>query len=270
MKKQFSTFIKNLIDILKRPEMSVLPGQLAYFFILSLVPAATIIGYLASIFNLKTSDISAYFNITISPAITDMLKPVINSSGISFGLICIVIFGIYLVSNGTNSVIIAANNIYGIEQKPFVVRRIKAILMVFIIILLFLFILTVPLLGTFLLSLIEKATGYSEIYNLMNILKMPFSWFVIFIFIKMLYTLAPDKHIASNKVNRGALFASLLWIISTEAYLFYVTNYAKYGVLYSGLSNIAVLMIWMYILSTIFVIGLAINYKEEDNYQEKP
>ena len=142
--------------------------------------------------------------------------------------------------------------------------------MVLIILLLFLFILVVPILGTFLLSLIEKATGYSEIYNIVNLFKMPFSWFVIFLFIKILYTIAPDKQIPSSHVNIGALFTSLLWILATELYLYYVGHFGRYGLYYGGLSNIAILMIWMYILSTIFVIGLAINYKEEDNYQEKP
>ena len=39
--------IYNFIDILKRPEMKILPGQLAFYFIMSIVPIATIAATIA-------------------------------------------------------------------------------------------------------------------------------------------------------------------------------------------------------------------------------
>lgn len=263
MKKRFKRFLTNVWEILNRPEMTVLPGQLAFFFILSLVPTITIIFYIASLLNISLSDISTYLNLAIDPMISDLLTPTIDTSTTHFAMIVLIIVGIYLSSNGMNSVIISANNIYGIEQSSFITRRIKAIIMVFIVILLFLFIWLVPIFGNFLLSLIERVTGYSEIYNILSFVRTPFSWFVIFLFIKTLYTLAPDKQIPSAHVNIGAIFASVGWIIATEIYLYYVGHFAHYSLYYSGLSNIAILMIWIYILASIFVIGMGINFKEE-------
>lgn len=263
MKKKFKNFLSNVIDILSRPEMTVLPGQLAYFFIVSLVPTLTLVYYFASFLHISLMDIASYFSISEESMLIELLTPAVDNSEFHFSIIVLLVVGIYIVSNGTNSIIVAANNIYGIKQKPFLTRRLKAIVMVFILILLFLFIALVPVFGNFILSFIEKVTGYNSFYGVISVLKLPLSWLVIFIFIKLLYMIAPDKHIPSTLVNKGAIFTSIGWVLSTQLYLYYAKHFAHYTLYYSGLSNIIILMIWMYILSTIFVIGLAINYKEE-------
>ena len=81
--------------------------------------------------------------------------------------------------------------------------------------------------------------------------------------------IAPDRKIPGNYVNLGALFTSVGWILSTGIYLFYVRNFAKYSLYYSGLTNIAILMIWIYILATIFVIGMGLNLKREHEELER-
>jgi len=236
---------------------------------LSLVPMLTLIIYFTSLFSLTLTDISDYFNINFSPEIIELITPIVEIEGINIGLIIVIIIGIYLSSNGMSSVIVTANNIYGIKQPPFLTRKIKSTIMVLIVMLLFLFMLLVPLLGNFILDVIQKITGYNEIYGVLNILKTPFSWFIIFLFIKILYTIAPDKKIPSAFVNTGAIFTSLGWIIATSIYLYYVGHFANYNLFYSGLSNIAILMIWIYILAYIFVIGIGINYVEEPNLIER-
>lgn len=263
MRTRLKRFFSNLIETLRRPDMTILPGQLSFFFIMSLLPTITIIFYIATFLNISASDITNYLNISLDSSIAELLTPSIGNTELSFSLFVLIVVGIYLASNGTNSIIVTANNIYGIDQKSFFERRVKAIIMIFIIILLFVFILLVPIFGNFLLSLIERATGYSDIYEVLNFIKLPITWFTIFFFIKLLYTIAPDKEIPSKYVNLGALFTSIGWLLSTEIYLYYVKHFANYNLYYSGLSNIAILMMWIYILATIFVIGMGVNYKEE-------
>ena len=269
MRKRFKRFMKNLREILQRADMSILPGSLAFSFFLSLVPTLTILFYFAAFLNISISDITSYFNISIDNSLIQLITPVVESTEASFGLLVLLFVGVYLASNGTNSIIVTANNIYNIEQTPFLERRIKAVIMVFIIILLLLFMLLVPVFGSFLMSLIIKVTGNSGFYDILSFLKLPFSWFIIFFFIKILYTIAPDKQIPSAYVNLGALFTSISWIIATQVYLYYVGNFANYSFFYNSLSNIAILLILVYILSTVFVIGMGINYKEEAYEIEK-
>ena len=53
-------FFLNVWDILGKPEMVILPGQLAFFVILSLVPIITIIGYGASFFDISIDTIVSF------------------------------------------------------------------------------------------------------------------------------------------------------------------------------------------------------------------
>ena len=48
MKNRINRFIKRILITIKRPEMAILPGQLAFFFVLSLVPIISLIGVVAS------------------------------------------------------------------------------------------------------------------------------------------------------------------------------------------------------------------------------
>ena len=73
---------------------------------------------------------------------------------IFFGLI--IIIGLYFASNGASSIIVTSNTIYGIEDQGFLRRKIKAIIMTLFMILLFLFILVVPLFGDSIISLINS------------------------------------------------------------------------------------------------------------------
>ncbi|HBA37226.1 MAG TPA: hypothetical protein DCY94_00755 [Firmicutes bacterium] len=263
MWKKIKRVLSNVIEAMRRPDIQILPGQLAFYFILSLVPTLTIIYYFATFMKISVTDITTYLNVTVSSEIVELLTPNIGSTDFNFSLVILLCVGIYLASNGTASIILAANSIYDIEQKPFLQRKIKAIIMIFLIIMLFVFILLVPVLGSFLFNLFERLTGYGGLMDFLNFLKLPFSWFTIFFFIKLLYTIAPDKEIPSSFVNVGALFTSIGWVIATEIYLSYVKHFAHYNIYYSGLSNLAILMIWIYILALIFVIGMCINYKEE-------
>ena len=53
MKDRVHTFVDNLKKTIKRPEMRILPGQLAFFLLLSIIPLFAVIGVVAAKFNLS-------------------------------------------------------------------------------------------------------------------------------------------------------------------------------------------------------------------------
>ena len=75
--------------------------------------------------------------------------------------------------------------------------------------------------------------------------------------------MTPDRGIPSYSVNGGAIFTTVGWILFTKLYSYYIINYANYSIFYGSLANIVILMVWVYFLSYVFVIGMAMNYHEE-------
>jgi membrane protein len=60
-------------------------------------------------------------------------------------------------------------------------------------------------------------------------------------------------------MTRGTIFITISWAVVTSIYSIYANNFANYNVFYSSLANVVVLMFWIYILSYLLVLGIAIN-----------
>jgi len=255
--------IKGIIRYIKRvywrPEMTLLPGQLAFFIILSLVPLITLVGYGASFLGLSIESITDILN-NLSPGVAGMVRPIIGGN---IGTSILVFFGImlYIASNGLASVIVTSNTIYDIPQKPWLNRRIKAIFLTIVLVSLYLFVLLIPVLGYQIIAAIDAFNIRPLIFNTITMLQVPITWVIIFIFIKIIYTIAPDKRISSKYMNLGAVFTTTGWVVTSTLYGFWVRNFARHDLFYAGLANLAVLMLWIYFLSMIFVIGMSINQR---------
>ena len=102
-----------------------------------------------------------------------------------------------------------------------------------------------------------------------DIFKYPLSIVVIYLNIKLLYVLAPDKKIKSRTTTKGALFTTVSWSLITAIYSFYINNIANYSRIYGALSNIVILMLWFWLLSYVFVVGLVLNCKNSEEENEK-
>lgn len=140
-------FWNNFWSVLNRPEMLVLPGQLAFFFILSIVPILTLISYGASSLNLSLDFISQFLNQAFGDSVSSLIMPIVSIDNISFSFFITLFIGYLIASNGASSIIITSNMIYGIKDRGFIYRKVKAFVMTIFIVLLFLFILVVPLFG---------------------------------------------------------------------------------------------------------------------------
>ncbi|MBR5662280.1 MAG: YihY/virulence factor BrkB family protein [Bacilli bacterium] len=271
-KKRLKLFFRNFKSALTRPEMLVLPGQLAFFFILSIVPTITLIGYGAGLLNLSTDVIYNFLAEAFSKNVANILI-VHPAKTLGAGYIITMLVGYYFASNGAASIIVTSNSIYGLENKSFFRRRLKAFIMTLIIILLFIFMIIVPVLGNKITEMIAyvnmKQSVTTKILHVFNFLKGPITWFIMFIFIKLIYTMAPDKKTESRHTNKGAIFTTFGWVLSTNIYSYYITHFAKYDIFYGGLANIIVLMLWFFLLAYILTIGIALNQKVEEEELEK-
>ncbi len=267
MKEKIKRGIHNFFKVLKRPEMEILPGHLAFSFVLSLVPSLTILTYIATMLHFDMSFISDFMKNAFSEDFANLLLGTNMAIKADLNFFITLIVGYVIASNGAASLITSSNMIYGIKNDSFLKRRIKSFIMILIIILLFVFLLIFNVFGDKIIEMfglmdISKKM-LVNITLIISVLKGPISWFIIFLFIKILFTMAPDKKIQAREVNKGAIFTSIGFVIVTYIYSAYTTNFAKYDVFYGNLASIVVLMIWFYLLSYMITIGLAFNYREE-------
>lgn len=261
--EKVTEIIQKLWKIITREEMRILPGNLAFFIVLSAIPIITLLGVIASMFSISMGNVIDFMNQTFPAEVSELLVPYISGHGFDTNVLVFMVIGFVTASNGAHSIIIASDTLYQIEPDDLLTRRIKSVFLTIILVNLFIFILVVLAFGNIIVSELLALDIWKvvtdNIYLLFILLKWPVALIVIFFLVKLIYTIAPDKKIPSRYMNRGAIFTTLGWIIVTAIYSYYVTHFANYDLFYGGLSNIIILMMWIYILSYILVIGIAIN-----------
>lgn len=267
------SYLKRIYDIIMRPEMKILPGQLAYFLILSIFPLLTLLGYIVSKITLLSLPFIDVMQKIIPSNFTKIILPFLDGSNISGNVTLVMIVGFVLVSNGTHSIIVTSDELFGIKYDDYLKRRIKAFFMIFILLFLFVFILIVLAYGNIILNYLTDLSFLKEfkdkIYIIFVLIKWPVAFILFFWILKLLYTMSPDEQISSKFMNKGAFFTTIGWIITTFVYSYYVSNFANYSLFYGSLSGIIVMMIWVYMLSFIFVMGIAINAEGYLNYKKR-
>ena len=257
-------FFKKVIYFICKPYMRVLPGQLAFFIVLSLVPLISFLGAIFSYFNLDlSSNIFNNINNFLPVDITQIVSNGIEGNGFTFNILIFFITAFFLASNGAHSIIITSNEIYGIKGRDYIRRRIKAIAITFILVFIIIFILIVPVFGELILEAISLEFGASGIIdlasNIFKIINLPITILTVFFVVKLIYNIAPDETNPIHKSNLGPAFTTLMWILSTKIYSVYVRDFSHYNRFYGSISNIIILMIWIYYLSYVFVLGMAIS-----------
>lgn len=255
-------YMKNFYKLICEQEMRILPGNVAFFLVLSIFPVITLAGIITAKFSISLADIIDYFSGGLPKGVYEILLPFFRHTTTRHSLIFMIV-GFILASNGPHAIILASNALYKIENKDYLTRRTKALFLTILLIILFLFILLVIAFGNTILKFILGLSVFeaisSNVYKVFLYLKWPVAFITIFIIVKLLYTIAPDKKISSKYVNKGAMFTTIGWIIVTEIYSYYANNLANYDAIYGSLSSLAILMMWIYIISYILVIGIAIN-----------
>ena len=265
-------FILKIFKYLMSTEMRILPGQLAFFLVITIIPLVALIATITAALSISTESVRVIISQSVPQEVAGIINTIMAGDGINFNIIVFYISAFILASNGTYSMINTSNEIYKVDPANVISRRIKAIIMTLILVGLFLFLIIVPVFGSSLFNIIVSFTDNSIIIKIveemMIILKYPLVLLILFINIKIMYVIAPDKEIPANTTNKGAIFTTVCWVLATEIFAFYIDKFAKYDLFYGSISNILVLLLWVYILSYIYVLGMIINassYKEELN-----
>ena len=267
VKKTFSQIYKDFVKVLKRPELRVLPGQLAFHFLMSFIPIIALIGFLAS-YLIKNFDLYMLLENTLPTVLADTLYFLVNMEPTA-NIIFLVLCYVWLASNGPSSIIITADTLYGIKVPGVIRLKVKSVVMTFFVLTLLLFIIFIPVLGDIIVEFVLKLVGYSQWLNrfvdIYYSLKHIATFIILFLNIKLLYTIAPDKTVKSKHTTAGALFTSISWFVITELFAFYIANIAKFDIVYGNFANILILILWIYFLAYSFTVGLAINVNRYQN-----
>ncbi len=100
----------------------------------------------------------------------------------------------------------------------------------------------------------------ANIEKLIGWLRWPVLAIIVTFFLCLIYQHAPARSRPALKwVLPGAIVSTVLWLLASWGFSFYVSNFASYGEIYGSVSAVVVMLLWLYITSFIVLLGAEIN-----------
>lgn len=108
-------------------------------------------------------------------------------------------------------------------------------------------------------------TDYSSEFEiLVKWVRWPFLALLILCLLALLYRYGPCRRAAKwHWVSVGSVFATMVWLATSAAFSYYVSNFAQYDRFYGSLGAVIVLLLWLYISFYIVLLGAEINAELE-------
>ncbi len=169
---------------------------------------------------------------------------------------------LYFSTNGINSLIEAFNNsAHVFETRSMIKQYLISVLILIILSILLIISIGLMTFGSSLLQFIlpdfiEKSIFFSLFVEFLR-------WLVIFALllfaISFLYALAPAKAARFRILSAGSMLATILVILTTLGFNFYVDHFSSYNVLYGSLGTLMIVLMWIYINAISLLIGFELN-----------
>ncbi len=252
---------------LQRGFIATRASALAFHFFLAMIPFGLVMVIITAYipyFNLEHDILPVFGSFipeTIFNEFTSKLSEFHNStvnSLISYGFI----LALYFSSNGF-SVLINSFNASRIQFQKRSWWSVKITSLIFVFLLIFgLFVLVLTLLlERKLLNFWAKHSDFvseylSTIYYFSTFL---FVAALLYFAIAALYYFGPSKRREFRFFSAGSTLATLLFVLLSDLYSFYIQKFANYDELYGSLGTIMMLLLWIYLMSFVLLLGFELN-----------
>jgi membrane protein len=178
------------------------------------------------------------------------------------GLLTLGIVGaIWSSSAAMVAIIDALNHAYDIgERRPWWKRRMVAIALTVALALFIITSLVLVLVGPDLAALIAGLVGFGPAFSMFwSLARWPLMIGPVVLGVDLIYHFAPNRRRRWAWITPGALLATALWMASSFAFKFYVTNLANFNVTYGAIGGVVVLLFWFYVSGLAILIGAELN-----------
>lgn len=252
---------------LKESEIKTRARAIAFSFFMALFPATIFIFTLIPYIPIESfpdellSLIANFLPSSTYQAAKETIEDIVKHQRgglLSFGFI----FAVYFSADGILAVMTWFNrSFHGKEQRsPWKLRILAIGLTVLLSILVFLalaLIITTEVIYTYL--------SHKEI--LVSILQLSMltigKWIILlalcFTAISLLYFYGPSKHEKLKFITAGSSLATLLIIITSLSFNYFLNNFNQYNKIYGSIGTLLIILIWIYINSFVLLVGYELN-----------
>lgn len=172
---------------------------------------------------------------------------------------------LFLTSNAVAVILKGLNRAYRVEEtRSFIYTRLLSVVMVFVNALMLFLSINLIVFGKVIVNFLVHYAGISHAFELTLLtLRWPVAFIALYAMAFINYYILPDLK-GEEKLKRksalpGTMFFCLFWLAGSWIFSIYVNNLQTYNKVYGTIGAFAVLMVWLYYTSLLFLIGGEIN-----------
>jgi membrane protein len=185
-----------------------------------------------------------------------------SNGTLSIGVVVGILVALWSAMGGVKAIIDALNVIYE-ERETRSVLKFNLMALAFTLMGFAVFLMALG--GVILAPLVLSWFGLGGLTaTLMRILRWPALLVVLLVGLAVLYRYAPNRRAARWQwVSVGSVFASVVWIVASFLFSWYLAKFHTYNATYGSLGAVAATMMWLWLSATVVLLGAELNAEIE-------
>lgn len=171
------------------------------------------------------------------------------------------ISAVWVASSGMSAIMNQLNIVFAVtDRRSFIHKRLIAINLTAIYVLIFIVFSTTMILGQdfleFALSTLNLSIYQSSILYFINHI---LGYALLLFAFSFIYYFAPGGKQKFKLFSIGSVFASTMITVAALIFNYYISNFSSYNQVYGSLGGIIIYMLWLYITGYVLLIGAVLN-----------
>ena len=245
------------IKKLREPYYHGFAAQIAFYYMLSLVPISLILTQmLGRLFPDQIEGAVDWIFSLMGGSVADSIKDLFSfrSAG-AFNIVYLVI-ALWAASRGQFALTRIIN--YTMTDgrttgRGFLVERIRSVGTMFLLLVAIVLSIGVLVYGGIIVEI------FFPKLDLWLYLRWPVAIVLFGLILSFIYYILPIKRPRFRDVLPGSIAAALVLVLVNLAYSYYLTSIARYDIIYGALASIVALMFWFYFLAWVLCLGVVFN-----------
>ncbi|MGB7843375.1 MAG: YihY/virulence factor BrkB family protein [Salinimicrobium sp.] len=266
----WKTILVNVKDQIGDNNVSIVSAGVAFYAFLAIFPA---IAALVSLYGLamnpesiqgQLSQLAGMMPQQAYEILKDQLTGLIEAPGAALGwsMAIGILFSIWSANKGTKSLFTGVDIAYDTSNNRGFFKQ-NGLTLLFTLGAIVLILISMALIVAF-PALVNQLGLPDNIETFIGWGRWVLLAFIVIWFLGLVYKYAPCKPEPHRRwIFPGSILATVLWLIASWGFSYYVSNFGSYGEMYGSISAVVVMLLWLFLTSFIILLGAELNSEIE-------
>lgn len=263
MSKRFTKMVFLGIKQFSDPYYQGFAAQIAFYFLLAIVPTLIVLSQLLGIFDISLDRLDIMVNRYVSDDVSGIVKQLLSYKSTATTNIFLIVGAMWAASRAQFSLMRIANFTFTGGKstgKGFWRERFRAIWSMGLILFTIAFVAVILVYGKVILELLFGTIFEGTLADSMwTYFRWPVTMILYFLMVSYTYYMLPSDKLTYREIIPGGIFGSIAMLVVTFFYSIYTNYITNYDIIYGSLASIVALLFWFYFLAWALCLGILFN-----------